>query len=280
MRRILALAVAVLVAGCAGSTGSTTPDARAVVLVSGLASTSPFTTPDGACKKGLAAGSADTAIRDRLLSTGHTVYTAPMMAGRGPVHDQTGFDAFGSCPPPLPDDMTVDTSASIDLAGEHLARFLVYLHTDKGVNEVDLVGHSMGGLYARSAIRVLAETGSAHELGVDYLKGWNDFQAGALDSIPVTLIGGNHFARQGDPAVWPNDGIVALGSALAVGVDDAVLPHRRCYTFDATHSDYVSMIVNLPKETALTWDPRVLDAVNSAIDGTTADGPNRQDCPG
>jgi pimeloyl-ACP methyl ester carboxylesterase len=103
---------------------------RAVVIVSGLASTSPFTTPQNACDTGLAAGSADTAIRDHLLSKGRTVYTAPMMAGRGQV------------------------------AGEHLARFIYYLHTDKGVDEVDLVGHSMGGLYAHSAIRALATTDS------------------------------------------------------------------------------------------------------------------------
>jgi triacylglycerol lipase len=343
VRRILALAVAVLLAGCAGNNAVIGPQQRAVVIVSGLASTSPFTTPQTACGTGLAAGSADTAIRDHLLSKGRTVYTAPMMAGRGQTHDQTGFGAFSSCPAPLPDTMTVDTSGSIDLAGEHLARFLTYLHTDKGVNEVDLVGHSMGGLYARSAIRALATadspmkvrslitvgtpwqgsylsdfadgtvpltdcagdqfcenqmrgyvkdvaqvfpSGSAHELGTKFLigpNGWNEFQAGVLDGIPVTLIGGNHFTRQGTaaPAVWPNDGIVALRSALAVDIEDAVLPHRRCYTFDATHSDYVSMIVNLPKQTALTWDPRVLDAVNAAIENApqALAGPNREGCP-
>ena len=133
---------------------------RAVVIVSGLASTSPFTTPQNACDTGLAAGSADTAIRDHLLSKGRTVYTAPMMAGRGQVHDQTGFGGFSGCPAQLPDTMTVDTSGSIDLAGEHLTRFIDYLHTDKGVDEVDLVGHSMGGLYAHSAIRALATTDS------------------------------------------------------------------------------------------------------------------------
>jgi len=343
VRQILALAVAVLVAGCAGNTTVTATNARAVVLVSGLASASPFTTPQNACATGLAAGSADTAIRDHLLSKGQTVYTAPMMAGRGQVHDQTGFGAFGSCPAPLPDTMTVDTSGDIDLAGEHLARFIEYLHIDKGVDEVDLVGHSMGGLYARSAIRSLLTTGSpvkvrslvtvgtpwqgsyladyangvvpltdcasdqfcenqmrgyvkdvaqvypsgsAHELGANYLtgpKGWNEFQAGVLNAIPVTLIGGDWFTRQGaaDPVVWPNDGIVALRSALAADVDDSVLPHRRCYTFDATHSDYVSMIASLPNDTALTWDPRVLDAVNTAIENApkALDGPNREGCP-
>jgi triacylglycerol lipase len=343
VRRLLAV-VCLVLAGCAGkATTGAASGSHAVVIVSGLASSSPFTTQESACGTGLAAGSADTAIRDHLLSKGRTVYTAPMMAGRGQVHDQTGFGAFGSCPAPLPDAMTVDTSGSIDLAGEHLARFLTYLHTDKGVDEVDLVGHSMGGLYARSAIRALTATGSpvkvrslvtvgtpwqgsyladyangtvrladcagdqfcqnqmrgyvkdvaqvfpsgsAHELGANYLtgpEGWNQFQAGVLDAIPVTLIGGNHFMRQGPaaPDVWPNDGIVALRSALAAEVDDSVLPHRRCYTFDATHSDYLSMIANLPRDTALTWDTRVLDAVNRAIENApqALDGPNREGCP-
>ena len=56
--------------------------------------------------------------------------------------------------------MTVNSTASIDTAGEHLARFLNWLHTEKGVTDVDFVGHSMGGLYSRAAIRVLTSTSS------------------------------------------------------------------------------------------------------------------------
>jgi triacylglycerol esterase/lipase EstA (alpha/beta hydrolase family) len=82
------------------------------------------------------------------------------MAGRGQVVDQTGFGPFGVCPVTLPDNMTVNSTGSIDTAGEHLARFLTWLHTDKGVNEVDFVAHSMGGLYSRAAIRVLTTTNS------------------------------------------------------------------------------------------------------------------------
>lgn len=340
MRSLLVAAACVLLlAGCSDKATTTTArddGSRAVVLVSGLASNSPFTTPENACTTGLSAGSADTAIRGHLLTAGRTVYTAPAHAGPGQVLNQTGFGAFGSCPAPLPDIMTIDSTGSIDLAGEHLARFLEYLHKEKGVNEVDIVGHSMGGLYARSAIRALKATGSpvqvrslvtigtpwqgsyladfaddavplsacggdqfcldqmrgydkdvatvypsgsAHELAAGYLKGWNTFQAGALDNIPVTLIGGTRFQRPGDPVVWPNDGIVALRSALAADIDDSVLPHRRCHTFDDTHSDYVSMVSKLPKETALTWDPRVLDAVTAAIDNPSVDGPNREGCP-
>ncbi|AKK26527.1 alpha/beta hydrolase [Mycobacterium sp. EPa45] len=269
------------------------------------------------------------------------MFTAPATAGPGQVHDTTGYGAFASCPAPLPAALTVDSTGSIDLAGEHLARFIDWLHTEKHIDEVDLVGHSMGGLYARAAIRTLRAarspvtvrslttigtpwqgsylanfvegsvplteclgdqfcesqmkgyardvaavhvSGSARELEQSYLrgaKGWNNFQAGALDSIPVTLIGGNRFDHPGgNPAVWPNDGVVELRSALARDVDDTVLPHRRCRTLDDTHSDYVSMISKLARDTALTWDPRVLDAVTEAIDdaATAINGPNRQGC--
>ena len=338
--------VLLVMAACSGPVATTTSDgsgSRAVVIVSGLASTSPFTTPEGVCTVGLAAGSADTAIRDHLTGKGHTVYTAPAMAGPGQVREQTGFGAFAGCPLALPENMTIDTTGSIDLAGEHLARFLTYLHTEKAVEEVDLVGHSMGGLYARAAIPALRSSGSlvkvrslttigtpwqgsylsdyasgtvplrdclhdqfcesqmtgfdkdiaqvyvsgsAQEVGQNYLMGaggWNQAQAGAVENIPVTLIGGDRFTEPGrvNPQVWPNDGIVALRSALAVDIDEAVLPHRRCYTFDDTHSDYVSTLANLATATALTWDPRVLDVVSTAItDAPKAlDEPNRQGCP-
>jgi triacylglycerol lipase len=135
-----------LLAGCGGAkeTGAGT---RAVVVVSGGPSVSPFTTPSQACTTGLAASDTATAIREYLLEQGHQVYTSPMMAGRGPVTDQTGFGAFGNCPVTLPEIMTIDTTGDVDLGGEHLARFLTYLHTDKGVNEIDLVGHSWGGMW-------------------------------------------------------------------------------------------------------------------------------------
>lgn len=341
MRRLVALAVAVLLAGCAQAGPAPHQPSRAVVLVSGLASTSPFTAPDASCSTGAPAGADHTALRAHLLKTGHATFTAPAMAGPGQVHEQTGYGAFGSCPSALPAAMTVDSTGSIDLAGEHLARFIDWLHTQQGIDEIDLVGHSMGGLYARAAIRTLQAdrspvavrslttigtpwqgsfladnvertvslsacagdqfcesqmtgyardiaavhvSGSARELGQSYLtgaKGWNSFQAGVLDRIPVTLIGGDRFTHPGgDPAVWPNDGVVELRSAVAHDVDDAVLPHRRCLVVDDTHSDYVSMITNLARDTALTWDPRVLEAVTAAVDGaaTALGGPNRHGC--
>ncbi|CAN5541190.1 hypothetical protein BH11ACT7_BH11ACT7_22500 [soil metagenome] len=347
MRRFsIALLVAVTVAALtAAGAQAAPPQNRAVVIVSGGDATSPFTTPGHACASGLAAGNTDTALRADLLEHGYTVYTSPAMAGRGPVTDQGGFGAFGDCPITLPENMTVNSTGSIDTAGEHLARFLTHLHDDYGVDELDVVGHSMGGLYSRAAIRVLqslgspvrirsvttigtpwagsylsdyangitalsdclgdqfCETamegmrdevqrlmaGSGREVNQAFLMGpdgWNEYQAGVLDQIPVVLIGGDRFtapAGRGapNPTVWPNDGIVATTSALAVAVSDRVLPHRRCVTFDDTHSIFVSNLAGLPWDTGLTWDPRVHDVVRDAIAG--ADGalaaPTRQGCP-
>jgi triacylglycerol lipase len=318
------------------------PAAQAVVIVSGGNATSPFTTPDQACATGLAAGNTDTALREYLLKQNYTVYTSPAMAGRGQVVDQTGFGPFGICPVTLPENMTVDSTASIDTAGEHLARFLNWLHTEKGVTDVDFVAHSMGGLYSRAAIRVLTSTnspvhvrslttlgtpwqgsylsdyangvlpltdclgdklceasmkamkdevlrlmaGSGREVNQAYLMGatgWNEFQSGVLDKIPVVLIGGKKFTMPGtvNPAVWPNDGLVALRSALATDIADSVLPHRSCHTFDDTHSIFVSNEAKLDWNIALTWDPQVLDVVHQAIENApkALDAPNRQGCP-
>lgn len=351
MRQILAAGAAiltiVLTAGCGSEPAAPTepekrPASQAVVIVSGGDATSPFTTPDQACATGLAAGNTDTALRQHLLEQGYTVFTSPAMAGRGQVVDQTGFGPFGICPVTLPENMTVNSTASIDTAGEHLARFLNWLHTEKGVTEVDFVGHSMGGLYSRAAIRVLTSTkspvhvrslttlgtpwqgsylsdyangnlpltdclgdtlcetamkgmkdevlrlmsGSGREVNEAYLMGddgWNEYQSGVLQDIPVVLIAGKRFTMPGqvNSAVWPNDGLVASSSALAVDVADSVLPHRRCHIFDDTHSIFVSNAAKLEPNTALTWDPQVLDVVHQSIEDApkALDAPNRQGCP-
>ncbi len=349
MRKFLAaMAAAVLLAttlaGCAGSPGSgeKRPPGAAVVIVSGGDAVSPFTSNDAACATGLAAGNTDTAIREDLISRGYTVYTSPAMNGRGQVVDQQGFGAFGVCPVTLPDNMTVNSTGSIDTAGEHLARFIKWLHNEKGVTDVDFVAHSMGGLYSRAAIRVLAGTdspvkirslttigtpwqgsylsdyandliglsecqgdkfceggmkefktrmlelmgGSGREVNKAFLtgkNGWNEFQSGVLAAIPVVLIAGTKFtvAAPGNPAVWPNDGLVAQESALARSVGDPVLPHRRCHTFDDTHSIFISDQAGLEWKNALTWDPRVFEVLHQAIQDApkALEAPNREGCP-
>lgn len=141
---------------------------RAVVLVSGGATSSPFTTPTQACKRSgqqggqtyLVAGNTNTKLRQYLLEQGKQVYTAPVMDNWGPVQEPTDGrpGPFADCPIVLPESMTILSSGDINGGGERLARFLGYLHTKYGVNEVDLVGHSNGGLWSRSAIWVLKAT--------------------------------------------------------------------------------------------------------------------------
>lgn len=159
---------ACLVAGCA--TNVTNSDAavsesRAVVIMSGGGAVSPFTTPDQACssEEGFySAGNSDTALRDYLLARGKQVYTAPAMVPWGTVAepDPTSFAPFKDCPITLPESMTVMSAGDIDAAGEKLARFINFLFTDYGVTDVDLVGHSNGGLFSRAAIRILRQTQS------------------------------------------------------------------------------------------------------------------------
>ena len=93
-------------------------------------------------------------------------------------------------------------------------------------------------------------SGSGREVNKAFLmgkNGWNEFQSGVLDKIPVVLIAGKRFTLPGpgNPAVWPNDGIVAEESALAKSISDSILPHRHCYVFDDTHSIYVSDLAKL-----------------------------------
>lgn len=173
-RRVLAaLAATVALTGCSSSTESapetkptrTLPSTRAVVIVSGGGATTPFTTPTQGCKDApgfLSAGNTATALRDSLLAAGKQVYTAPTMAGWGPVTDPdpTSFGPFADCPAVLPESLTIMSTGDINAGGQRLARFIEDLHTEYGITEVDLVGHSNGGLWARSAIWVLKNADS------------------------------------------------------------------------------------------------------------------------
>lgn len=136
-----------------------------MVIVSGGGATSPFTTPTEACSDEdgfLAAGNTDTALREYLLAQGKQVYTAPAYLDWGQVQepDPTSFGPFKDCPPALPELMTIMSSGDLDAGGARLARFIDYLHDEYDVTDVDLVGHSNGGLYSRAAIKVLKGTGS------------------------------------------------------------------------------------------------------------------------
>jgi triacylglycerol lipase len=132
---------------------------RAVVIVSGGGAVSPFTTPTQGCSTEpgfLSAGNTDTGLREYLLDAGWAVFTAPAMDDWGPVREPApdSFGPFREAPVVLPDTMTIMSAGDIDNSGEKLYRFLGFLASDYGVSEFDLIGHSNGGLYARSAIRL------------------------------------------------------------------------------------------------------------------------------
>ncbi|WP_420121170.1 esterase/lipase family protein [Nakamurella sp.] len=317
------------------------PAHRAVVIVSGGDAVSPFTTPSEACTTGLAAGNTDTALRAALLAAGQEVYTAPAMNARSAVvePDPSAFGAFGGCPPALPASMTILSNGDIDNGGEHLAHFVDHLHERYGITEIDWVGHSNGGLWARSATRILQDTGSpvavrslttvgtpwegsvpfrivygelpesacrenevclklvaamqqevaGNDLGLgrqqlaSYLlgdQGWNAAQLGVLDSIPVRLIAGGYLTDPaGDPELWPFDGLVSAYSATASGLPEGTAPVRSCSRYPLTHSIYISNVLGLDWQTALTWNDDVMADVTGFVrqvqQGTA---PNGQGC--
>lgn len=164
------VALVILLAGCTSgpstNTSSTTAEeSRAVVLVSGGALVTPFTTPTQACKDRdgfLAAGNTNTALRAYLLGQGKQVYTAPAMNDWGAVQEPApdSIGPFTDCPPQLPESMTILTTGDLNAGGERLARFLKFLDTEYGVTDIDLVGHSNGGLWSRAVIKVLKDTAS------------------------------------------------------------------------------------------------------------------------
>jgi pimeloyl-ACP methyl ester carboxylesterase len=127
-----------------------------VVIVSGGSAISPFTTPEAGCAEGQAAGSSDTFLRAGLLAAGFDVFTCPASPD-GVADADPGFAGFSGPPEVLPAELTVDPLGSIDDAGASVARFLGYLRERYGYDAFHLVGHSMGGLFTRAALRVLAE---------------------------------------------------------------------------------------------------------------------------
>ena len=133
---------------------------RAVVIVSGGGAISPFTTPDIVAGSGFTAGCTDTALREHLLAAGHYTFTSPATVGHGQAERDPGFGGFDDMPIVLPSEMTVNSVGDIDTAGQHLARFLEFLHAEYGVDTFDMVGHSMGGLFSRAAYRVLKDVQS------------------------------------------------------------------------------------------------------------------------
>lgn len=192
---------------------------RAVVIMSGGDAASPFTTPDSACSVGLAAGNTCTGLREYLLARGYRVFTAPAQNGRGVVvdPDPASFGSFGGQPEVLGEQFTVNSDGDIDLAGEHLARFVELLHDRYGIDEVDLIGHSNGGLFATSAIRTMrllevpVVARSLTTLGTPWMGTFP--LRWAFGEIPDAALMGQDFATKAAHGIKERVGVGDLGLA-------------------------------------------------------------------
>lgn len=166
------IALTALIAACApAASDPASPSAspgleagRAIVMVSGVASVTPFTTPEAACTTGLSAGNTWAFLRDYLVDEGLPVYTAPVMDAPGqPVPqtlDDTARGPFGDCPPQPPLDMTITSINRPIEEGERLANFINWLNTEYGVTSIDVVTHSLGGIFGRNGLNALKRENS------------------------------------------------------------------------------------------------------------------------
>ena len=142
---LLLAAVAALMPSPAAA-ATTYPDA--VLLVSGYNSSSAFTTPDPSCEgqEGDTWSNPDGPAA-ALRAAGKAVFTAPVQHGSDPL--------LAPCAPggtPTPGAGTaIDSFGDNDTNGAALASFLQFLHESYGVESIQLVAHSDGGNWSRSA---------------------------------------------------------------------------------------------------------------------------------
>ncbi len=132
----------------AASAAAAPPYPEAVVLVSGFDTQTPFTTPDHSCngKEG-EAWDPPTGVAAALKTAGKKVFTAPVRQAGG--NGLTPCDPDGPSPPQSD---YIDSNGAVDANGAALAGLLAFLRDNYGVQRVELVGHSDGGLWSRSAI--------------------------------------------------------------------------------------------------------------------------------
>lgn len=119
-------------------------------------------------------------------------------------------------------------------------------------------------------LAAISPGGASREVTSGFLTGadgWNSRQAGVLDGIGVTTVGGDVFVSGGSPQMWPNDGLVSLHSALARGVSADVVSNPARHVVSDVHSIFFAERFGLPWERAITWDPAVLSIVRDALTG-------------
>ena len=172
MRRALLLLSATTAAlAMFGGVAAPAGAAPAVVFVSGLNSATSFTnaTPVCAGKEGATWGS-PAGPPAALRAAGRDVYTAP--AGEGAM-------APAPCGSPTPaSDTVLDSGGDADANGAVLLRLLAFLKAQYGVQEVQLVAHSDGGIWSRAAITQAASANvptilSLTTLGTPHTGAWS-----------------------------------------------------------------------------------------------------------
>lgn len=131
--------------------------ASAVVLVSGFDTATPFSTSDPSCagKEG-PTWSDPNGPAAALKAAGYTVFTAPVAQSGEP----TPAPCVGSGQAAPPASATIDSNGDVTANGAALDDLLTFLATSYGVTSVQIVGHSDGGLWSRSAITQLAAGGA------------------------------------------------------------------------------------------------------------------------
>lgn len=197
---------------------------RAVVIVSGGDAVSPFTTPDASCAFGLSAGNTDTGLREHLLAEGFAVFTAPAMNAPGVVVEPApgSFGAFGQMPEVLPAEFTINSIGDIDEAGSALARFALLLAERYGVGEIDWIGHSNGGLFARAAVRILAGSSIRTRSLITIASPW-------CGAVPVQMILG----ELPESVAAENPSLQTIVTAMhdELGVEPPVLARQQLWTY-------------------------------------------------
>jgi|GEM_PF-278981 len=146
---LLALAALATAAYAPAGASAASAPGTAVVLVSGFNTITPFTTPATACngQEG-PAWSPQGGVAQTLKGAGLTVFSAPAMQGSGPP----ATPCSPGTPVPPVSSTYINTNGELNQNGQQLGNFLAFLHTNYGINQVDLVAHSDGGLWSRAAI--------------------------------------------------------------------------------------------------------------------------------
>ncbi len=111
------------------------------------------------------------------------------------MREDAGWQGFADVPVVLPAEVTINAVGRVDDAGVALAGFLRRLAAEEGVGSVALVGHSMGGLFSRAAIRELGGAGPRIERLVTLGTPWDGSVLGDLLDDEISEVDAH-----GDPA--------------------------------------------------------------------------------